>query len=92
MMQGGCQQDDLLVLGVRMILWLAQQAHQALTIHQLALGCLIQIAGKLGKYLHLPILGQIQPQSACGLFHGFGLGITAHTGHGQSHIDSGTLS
>ena len=65
MIQRRHQQNHLLVLLVGVVLGLAQQAHQALSVNQLPFGGLVQIAGKLGKDLHLPVLGQIQTQGAC---------------------------
>ena len=61
----------MLVLLVGVVLGLAQQTHQALSVNQLPLGGLVQIAGKLGKDLHLPVLGQIQTQGARRLFMAF---------------------
>ena len=92
MIQRRHQQNHLLVLLVGVVLGLAQQAHQALSVNQLPFGGLVQIAGKLGKDLHLPVLGQIQTQGARRLFHGLRLSIAAHTGHRQSHIDRGPLA
>ena len=53
---------------------------------------LVQIAGKLGKDLHFPVLGQIQTQGTCRLFYGLRLSVAAHTGHRQSHVDRGPLA
>ena len=92
MAQGGHQGNHLLVLVQRVILPLAQQTHQALTIDQLALGHLVQVAGELGEHLHLPVLGQVQPDGSGGGLHGLGLGIAAHTGYGQAHIHGGALA
>ena len=75
-----------------MILPLAQQTHQALAIDQLALGHLVQVAGELGEHLHLPVLGQVQPDGSGGGLHGLGLGVAAHTGHGQAHVHGGALA
>ena len=92
MIQRRRQQNDLLVLAVRVVLLLPQQAHQALPVVQLALGGVVQIAGELHKHLHLAVLGQIKAQRAGGLLHGLCLGRAAHTGYGQAHVDRRALS
>ena len=86
------QGDDLAVLGEGVILGLAQQAHEALAVGQLALGDLIEVAGELGEDLHLPVLGEIQAQGAGGGLHGLGLGVAAHPGDRQAHVDGGALA
>ena len=81
MIQRRHQQNHLLVLLVGVVLGLAQQAHQALSVNQLPFGGLVQIAGKLGKDLHLPVLGQIQTQGACPNCRGTGKIIKKKCSH-----------
>ena len=86
------QDDNLLMLAEGMVLPLAQQAHQALSVDQLALRLVVEVAGKLRKDLHLTVLRQIQTQRAGGGFHGLRLRVAADTGHGQAHVHGGGLS
>ena len=58
------QHNDLLVHTQRMILLLAEDAHQTLPIVQLFLRAVIQIAGELRKNFHLAVLRQVQAQAA----------------------------
>src|SRR5699024_12773551 len=46
----------------------------------------VQGAGELGKALHLPVLGQHQPEGPGGGLHGLGLGVAAHTGDREAHV------
>ena len=86
---------DLLVLAVGMVLLLPQQAHQALTVVELPLGGIVQIAGELHEYLHLAVLGQIKAQRTGGFFHSLRLCRAAHTGYGPvsyTHLTLPTTS
>ena len=82
MIQRRHQQNHLLVLLVGVVLGLAQQAHQALSVNQLPFGGLVQIAGKLGKYLHLSILCQVNTNTSACLLHCFCLCCSTYTGYG----------
>ena len=90
--QGGDERDDLIVLAHRMVLRLTQQTHKALTVGELTLCGLVEVAGELGEDFHFAVLGKVQTDAARCLFHGLCLGIAADTGNRKTDVNSRTLA
>ena len=90
--QGGDERDDLIVLAHRMVLRLTQQTHEALTVGELTLCGLVEVAGELGENFHFAVLGKVQTDAARCLFHGLCLGVAADTGNRKTDVNSRTLA
>jgi len=71
------------------VLRLLQQFSQPLSAIQHGFGRFIQLGTELGKCSQLPVLRQIQTQTAGNLFHGFDLGCAADARNGNTGVDGG---
>ena len=75
-----------------MRLRLLQDLHQGSSVGELVLRGLIEIGGKLGEDLHLPILRKVNPQGTAGLLHCLLLCGAADTGDRKPDIDRRPLT
>ena len=80
----------MLLVGV--VLLLAEQSHQTLTVAELLLGSLVQVAGELHENFHLAVLCEVETDSAGRLLHCLCLSRAAHTGYRQSDVYSRALT
>ena len=85
---GGREDDHHLVLHrPGHVLRLVQRGHQPLAAGQGPLGLLVELRAELGEGLQFPELGEVEAQGAGHLLHGLDLGVAAHAGHRDTHVD-----
>src|SRR3989344_4022491 len=70
----------------RRILGLFQYLHRPFATLEGPLGCFIQIRTKLRESFELPVLREIELQSACHFLHSLDLGGRTYTGNGRADI------
>ena len=83
--------DDVLHLHGQ-VLALLEELVQTHTSVQLLLGGGVKIGTELGEGGHLTVLGKLQLHGTGDLLHGLDLSGGTHTGHGETHGNSGALA
>ena len=71
----------------RLELRLLQNLHHAVAAIELRLRRIIELGAELGKRLQLAEGGQIEPQAAGDLLHGWNLRFAAHARYADAHVD-----
>ena len=82
--------DDLLLDGQRRVLRLLEQLDQTCAALELGLGGLVEVGGEGREGLQLAVLGQVQAETSCHLFHRLDLGGATDAGHRHTDVDGRT--
>ena len=83
--------DDVLHLHGHVLVLLQQLVETHSTV-KLSLGGGIEIGTELGEGSDLTVLGELQLHGTSHLLHSLDLRGRPHTGHGQTHVNGGTLA
>ncbi len=86
----GIDGDDLLFDREGSVLVLFEEFGQTVTTGKLGLGGFVEVGAELGEGFHGAVLGEIEAEGSCDLFHGADLGVSTDARDGDPDVDRGT--